>query len=506
MHLAGSRLSGSGVQLVKKATLILGLGRSGLASARYLLAQGKPCILSDQRTEEELLGSGFPFSDLNERYQDILEWALGGHPEALLERCGEVVVSPGVSLHHPLLVEARRREILLLGEMELAWQRCSVPMIAVTGTNGKSTTCSLLGEIFGERSLVGGNIGTPLLDLLESHSGNVEWVVAEVSSFQLETVHKFRPKVAVLTNITPDHLDHHRDLEEYRDAKSRMFAQMGTSDTAIFCADDSEAQGLADLVKEGQLPEWGVGFPSPSRQDPPSILYYSVNGPVPEGLALEDSGDGKRKVIQYRPGHRQELFDWDFPNFVGQAMESNALAAATAALAAGQSVEQIVRSIGSFEHLHYRMEFAGEVQGVRFINDSKATNIAAALAAVDSVSGDVCAIVGGKDKGVDYQPLAEGLAARKAQVFLIGEAAVPIGRCFERLGYEAWRDCGELEHAMVSAIEVLPSGGTVLLAPACSSFDQFRSAEHRGQVFQDTVQRICSAGVIGSLGSRSKVG
>jgi UDP-N-acetylmuramoylalanine--D-glutamate ligase len=470
------------------------LGKSGAAAAAHLLAHGESVILSDQRTRASLESSP-PWailSELEARYPGRIQWALEGHPLDLLDRCDRIVVSPGASLHTPFLEQARRRNVPLVGEMELAWKACPRPMVAVTGTNGKSTTCSVLGEILGRRGVVGGNIGTPLLDLVEKLPLGVEWVVAEVSSFQLETVHDFHPKIAILTNITPDHLDHHRDLEEYHCAKSRMFARMTDLDTAIFCADDPGATRLAQELGQGKLPRWLEGFPEPNRSPVPRILTYSTRGPVQNGAGFVSDGD-QRWVARYRDGVPERLFPWDFPGLPGEHMESNGLACVLGGLEMGAIISEIQAALRRFQPLHYRMELAGEIDGVKFINDSKATNIASALSSVQAFLGQpLCAIVGGKDKGVDYEELARGLAQSGARIYLIGEAAEPIGKSLDGVGYANVERSGRLQNALPAALGHLrqKGGGTVLLAPACSSFDQFQSAEHRGSEFDRLVREL----------------
>jgi UDP-N-acetylmuramoylalanine--D-glutamate ligase len=476
-------------------SLILGLGKSGVAAAAHLLRKGESVLLSDQRSRESLQAgpAWSALAELESRYPGQVSWALGGHPKELLERCRRIVVSPGASLHNDFLSQARRRGCPLVGEMELAWQACDRPLLAVTGTNGKSTTCSVLGEILGARGVVGGNIGTPLLDLVEELPASVEWVVAEVSSFQLETVHEFHPRIAILTNLTPDHLDHHRDLEEYHVAKSRLFARMGADDVAIFSADDQGACRMRQELSNASLPSWLQGFPPPNREPVPRILTYSTRGPVQQGAGFVEDG-GRRWVARFRDGVAEKLFEWDFPGLPGEAMEGNGLAAVLGGLEAGATISQIQVALRRFQPLHYRMELSGEIDGVKFINDSKATNIASALSSVQAFKGHLCAIVGGKDKGVDYAELAQGLADSGARVYLIGEAAGPIGECLDRIGYSNVERSGRLEDALPAARRHLKDGGTVLLAPACSSFDQFQSAEHRGQEFDRLVKELICSG------------
>lgn len=476
--------------MVKK--LVLGTGRSGLAVARYLLAASHSVIVSDQRGREEVEASFLwpEFQALKAQYGESLVWALGGHPLSLLDLCDEVVISPGVSLHVPFLQEALKRGVRITGEMEMAYNACPKPIIAVTGTNGKSTTCSVLGKMLGESGIVGGNIGIPLLDQVQNLASEVEWVVAEVSSFQMETVHKFRPRIGVLTNISPDHLDHHKDLQEYRVAKSRMFAQMGPGDVAIFCWDDQQAREVMEEVERQELPSWIPGFPQPARAGAPTLMAYSVHEPVPYGTGFVVDTEGKKWVAKFEDGEATRLFEWDFPGLPGDAMMSNGLAAVAAALSAGISLQKIQAGLRRFQPLRYRMERAGVVDGVTYINDSKATNIDSALAAAKAVEGPLAIIVGGKDKGVDYTGLAQGLAHRNGRVFLIGEAATPIGDSLRALGFSNMEVSHTMGQALNDATRFLSGNGTVLLAPACSSFDQFKSAEHRGELFNEMVAEL----------------
>ena len=474
-------------------TLVLGTGRSGLAVSRYLLSQGHHVIVSDQRALSEVQASSnwADFQSLAELYGHKLEWSCGGHALELLERCDEVVISPGISLHLPFLQAALHKGVRVTGEMELAYGASPKPLIAVTGTNGKSTTCSLLGDMLGSSGIVGGNIGIPLLDQVQELKPEIDWVVAEVSSFQLETVHTYRPKIAILTNITPDHLDHHKDISEYETAKSRLFSQMGSDGTAIFCQDDEAAMRIEGQVRSRSLSSWVKGFPGPQKAEVPCILTYSTRESVLNGVALTTDEEGRPWLTRFEHGQGEKLFLWEAPGLPGKAMMSNGLAAVTAALVAQLPIEKIQDALRRFQPLHYRMELAGEVDGITFINDSKATNIDSALASVHSVEGALAVIVGGKDKGVDYSTLAQGLSRRNCRVFLIGEAAGPIEAAFCNLGFGNYEHSQTIQSAIPAAAEHLaPAGGTVLLAPACSSFDQFQSAEHRGEIFNELVMEL----------------
>ena len=471
-------------------SIVLGTGRSGLAVAGFLLDQGHTVMVSDRSSESDVKASAqWPeFEALQRQYGEKLEWALGGHPPEILQGCDQLVISPGVPIHAPFIQDALQRGVKVTGEMELAFVRSPKPVIAVTGTNGKSTTCSVLGEMLDEQGIVGGNIGTPLLHQVQHLSPQVEWVVAEVSSFQLATVHTFRPRIGILTNISPDHLDHHKTLEEYRSAKSRMFAQMDENDTAIFCWDDQQAREMMEEALSGTLPEWFDGFPKPARKGTPKIRCYSVEEKVENGVSFTIDENACRWVTRYVEGVAEKLFPWDFDSLPGKAMMSNGLAAITAALEIGLPLEKIQSGLRRFHPLHYRMELAGVVDGISYVNDSKATNIESALASVRAVEGELAVIVGGKDKGVDYSSLARGLKNRNGRVFLIGEAAEPIQASLEKLGFANMQRSYTMGQALEEATSHLAdSGGTVLLAPACSSFDQFKSAEHRGELFNKMV-------------------
>ena len=477
--------------------LVLGTGRSGLAVSRYLLECGESIIVSDQRDRVSVEASTLwpQFEELVARYGVQLEWSLGGHPLELLESCDEVVISPGISLHIEFLQQALARGVRVSGEMELAYQASTKPLIAVTGTNGKSTTCSVLGEMFGPKGIVGGNIGTPLLDQVQGLDSQVDWVVAEVSSFQLETVHGYRPRIGILTNISPDHLDHHKDLEEYRVAKSRLFAQMDSNCVAIFCEDDPVAVQIANELSSSRLPNWMGSFPAPRNSDAPKILGYSSKKSVEHGVAITSDEQGEKWVTRFTSGVPEKLFVWDFSGLPGGAMMSNGLAATAAALEAGLSLKEIQDGLRRFQPLRYRMELAGTLNGIDFINDSKATNIDSALASARAVEGPLAVIVGGKDKGVDYRGLAEGLSQRDGRVFLIGEAAQPIATSLRDIGFLNLQQSGTMEKAIEEARRFLePDGGTVLLAPACSSFDQFKSAEQRGEIFNRIVDELKKTG------------
>ena len=455
---------------------IVGLGRSGLALAKVLGERGCSLLLSDGRDETSLGPALEGLSGLS------YELETGGQTSRIHEGRDMVLISPGVSVHHPELRRAIASGVPVLGEVEVAWTLSPKPFVAVTGTNGKSTTATLIGLMLGESGKVAGNIGLALVGEVTSLPAEVDWVVAEVSSFQLETVHQFCPEIAVLTNVTPDHLDRHPTLEEYYAAKARLFARQGPEQLAVFAVDDPEARRMAQQLREGSLPGWLGGFPAPRVGPPPEIWHVSALGPVEKGVGLVEG-----QVVFFDGDSSQTLFSFDFDNLPGPHNLVNALTAIAVGVRQGLSPERMQRGLRQFSNLHYRLETVARVNGVRWVNDSKATNVASVVAALESYPAPLTLIAGGKDKGFDFAPLAQAVSQRVAYLILIGEASGRIAAELEPLGYETLEVALTLPAAVARAEEVTPSGGTVLLSPACSSFDMFKNAEDRGAQFEALV-------------------
>lgn len=458
---------------------ILGLARSGLALARVYRDRGARVLISDQRPAEQLVEIAAQARELG------AELELGGHTDRLLQ-CDRLVISPGVSLYAPWVQKALQAGVEVTGEVEIAYQLCPRPLLAVTGTNGKSTTCSLLQEALGQRSRLAGNIGVPLVSEVSGDLTGVDYVVAEISSFQLETVHTFRPHLAVLTNITPDHLDRHPTLEEYVRAKARLFAYQQEGDVAIFNADDEGAREVAEWVRLGRLPHW-PGFPPPTSP-PREVLLYSVLGPVEQGAWLEDGWFWGR-----RPGQpAQRLLRWDFPNLPGPHNLSNALAACLAAWMVGAPLSDMEDAFRRYQRMHHRLEVVGELSGVRFVDDSKATNVSSVESALLTYEEPVVLIAGGRDKGLDLDLLGSIIARNCYALVGIGEAGPTIVDFAQKHGLQRCQLAGSLDEAIASAHHLSPRPGVVLLSPACTSFDMFRNAEHRGDEFAASAQRLIS--------------
>jgi UDP-N-acetylmuramoylalanine--D-glutamate ligase len=436
--------------------LVVGLARSGIAAARLLAGRG-----------EEVTGvdSGSPDGAAGLRGSGV-EVFLDSDGLALLDGVRTVVKSPGVPREAPVIAAALERGLDVVGELELAWRALPNRFLAVTGTNGKTTTVELLGHVYrsaGEPVAVAGNVGTPLSELV----GQVDpeaTVVCECSSFQLEDTVGFAPECAVFLNLAPDHLDRHRDLESYLAAKLRIFANQGNDDLAIYNADDPELAGT-DLGGCARRVAFCVG-------DAPDCEVALAQGTIfYDGeplLAVEELG----------------LF--------GEHNVANAMAAAAAALSLGLGREAVRAGLRSFAGVPHRLEQVAEIGGVRFVNDSKATNVASATVGVRAFAGGVHAILGGSEKGEPYAPLLEPLRERAVACYLTGATA---DRMAEELAPllgagVALHRCEGLEDAVARAAAAAAPGETVLLSPACASFDAFANFERRGERFREIVEGL----------------
>lgn len=433
--------------------LVVGLGASGRAAARFLAERGAAVTANDSRQTvdeaDELEAAGVTL-------------ALGGHDEALFTGASLIVVSPGVP-PLPALDAAEARGVPIWSEVELASRFLGGTLVAITGTNGKSTVTSLvaaMGEAAGVPTFAGGNLGTPLLEAVGTEAGERGLVVAEVSSFQLERVDRFRPKVAVLLNVSEDHLDRYEGYAGYVAAKGKIFRAQGSADHAVVPADDQVCLGLAEA---------GAA----------SVHTFGPGGEVRvEDRTLRDHGSELEVPV-------------DALALVGGPGELNACAAALCARLAGIGTDAIRATLVSFAGLPHRMQRVAEVRGVTFYDDSKATNVGAAVAAIAGFAdgpGKVVLIAGGRDKGGSYAPLREALAAHGRAAVLIGEAAETIREALGEVVPVEQR--GGMDDAVAAALDQAAPGDAVLLAPACSSFDMYRSYAHRGDAFQDAVRAL----------------
>jgi UDP-N-acetylmuramoylalanine--D-glutamate ligase len=447
-----------GFELRGKKVLVIGLARTGIATARFCAEHGATVTAIDTHQESEM---GADVLALREEGV-ILE--LGGHPENVLLKQDLVVPSPGVPADAPLLQSARKKGITVWSEIELADRFLEGRLIGITGSNGKTTTTSLIYHILrvaGFPSMVAGNIGTPLISRVALTSeGNT--IVAELSSFQLELIETFHPDIAVLLNLTPDHLDRHKTMEAYTAAKLRIFEKQTESDFAVLNADDPASAALA-----------------PKR---PQVYWFSRKQRVPQGAYL------RGEEIVFRTAKQEELLlRRDQISLPGAHNLENVLAAVTAARLEGASVAAIAEAVKTFPGVEHRLEFVAEIAGVRYYNDSKATNVDATLKALEAFPARVIVILGGKDKGSDYSVLQNALRERGVLALLIGSAAEKIEQ--QITGSVAIERAGTLERAVEIASQAARQGDTVLLAPACASFDQFENYEHRGRVFREQVRQ-----------------
>jgi UDP-N-acetylmuramoylalanine--D-glutamate ligase len=447
------------LELKGKKVLVVGLGKSGLAAALFLRHQGAQVTVSDVRSAEALA------KDIPALLEEGIMVEAGGHGLLTFRRQDLIVVSPGVPLDTPELAQVRNFGLPIIGDLELAARFLKGRILAITGSNGKTTTTALAGEILKEaglHTLVGGNIGVPVVSLIEE-STEESWAVLEVSSFQLESTEEFRPAVAVILNITPDHLDRHGSFENYARAKERIFARQQEGDALVLNADNARAAEAASRAAS-------------------KVYWFSIEHKVRKGAWIEDG------YVVYRSAQEAEteqVMPLGKIPLKGEHNVENVLAAVCAARLAGVPTEAIRRAIEKFQAVEHRLEYVATLHGVEFYNDSKATNVDATAKAIAAFSSGIHLILGGKDKGSDYTALSPLMRERVRAVYTIGSAAEKIES--QLRGVVSMHSCGTLDGAVNAAASAARPGEVVLLAPACSSFDQFENYEHRGRVFKELV-------------------
>ncbi len=444
-----------------KRVLVVGLGKSGVASALFLEQRGARVAVSDAKTEEQLP------QEIPLLLDHGISVETGQHGERTFRDQDLIVISPGVPFDVPQLVQARAWGIPVIGEVELAARYLKGRIVAITGSNGKTTTTALAGKIIaagGRKALVGGNIGTPAISFVET-SNDDTWVVLEISSFQLETIESFHPKIAVVLNVTPDHLDRHYTFENYAAAKARIFENQTADDFAILNADNAPCVAMASQTKA-------------------QVYWFSRLKQGDRGTLIS----GGRVIWRDRKAER-EIMPISEISLKGAHNLENVLAGVCVGMLAGVEPAQIRSAVSEFKAVEHRLEYVASVRGVEYYNDSKATNVDATIKALESFHGRIHLILGGKDKGSDYSVLNPLMKDRVKRVYTIGAAAPKIQSQIS--GVEVI-NAGTLEAAVKRAAESASSGDVVLLAPACASFDQFVSYEHRGRVFKEQVQQLAS--------------
>jgi len=444
-----------------KSVLVVGLGRSGIAAAQLCAARGARVTVTDKR-DAGALGAGLGGLPAGVRRE------LGGHKRETFVTADLIVLSPGVP-EIPELAAARAAGVAVTGEMELASHFVSSTLIAITGTNGKSTTTTLVGDMMratGRPTFVGGNLGEPLAEAVTTPAGDARGVcVVEASSFQLETADTFHPHVAVLLNVTADHLDRYPDMDAYAAAKARVFAAQTADDFAVVNLEDPLAMRASQGV--------------PSRR-----IGFSNVRPLSEGGYTDDTA-----LVIKLPDHAPERYANTLPWLVGQRHnQANALAALLASRLAGATQAEARAGLLAFQPLAHRMEPVADAGGVAYYDDSKGTNVSAVVAALDGFARPVVLIAGGRDKGGDYAPLADVLRRVGRAAVLIGEAAEKMQAAFA--GALPIERAATMDDAVEAARRLAQPGDAVVLSPACSSFDMFRDYAHRAEVFRAAVARV----------------
>lgn len=442
-----------------KKVLIMGAARSGIAASKFLKTHGADVILTDIKeaekmvdVEKELAGSG-------------IKTLWGQQPDIKEIKPDFIVVSPGIPLTIAPLNIAAKLQIPVISELELAYRFSRTPFIAVTGTNGKTTTTSLVGQLFqdvGRNVVIGGNIGFPLISHVERLTRE-DLIVAEVSSFQLESTIDFKPRVAIILNITPDHLDRHGSMEAYRAIKAKIFKNQTEEDFLILNYDDN-------LVKE-------LAFGAKSH-----VIFFSRKNKLEEGVYLDngqvviDIGEGPVPICE--PG---EI------SIKGSHNLENAMAAVAAGYMLGLEPEDIRKTLMTFPGVSHRLEFVAEIKGVKYINDSKGTNSDASIKAIEAFEEPLILIAGGRNKGSDFVDLAEKVKERVSKLILVGECKDEIKSAVLKTGFTDIHEAVDFRDAVNKAYSLATQGDIVLLSPACASFDMFNNFEERGNVFKELV-------------------
>lgn len=451
------------MELTNKKVLVIGAAKSGIASADYLRNHGALVYLNDIKKPEELKSE--VLVDLKKKGIQLI---VGKHADITELALDFIVISPGVPFSIPPIEAALKQAVPILSEMELAARFTKVPMIAITGTNGKTTTTSLLGKIFsdaGRRVFVGGNIGVPFIKEAEE-LGSDDVAVLETSSFQLEGTESFCPHISAILNITPDHIDRHGSFAAYVDAKAKIFENQKENDWLILNYDDEETKKLATRAQC-------------------RVIFFSRLHNLKEGLCIENGYltvkiDGQTAPI-IKP---EEIY------IKGSHNLENAMVAVAAGWLMGVEREVIKNSLVTFPGVPHRLEYVLTADGVRYINDSKGTNPDASIKALEAYPDPVILIAGGKSKGSDFIPFSEKIKERVKALVLVGQAAKEIEEAVQKVGFKNYVNASSFRESIEKARDLAKSGDLILLSPACASFDMFNSFEHRGEVFKELVREM----------------
>ncbi|WP_263357090.1 UDP-N-acetylmuramoyl-L-alanine--D-glutamate ligase [Acidicapsa ligni] len=450
------------MELKGKKVLVVGLGKSGLAAALFLRKRGAHVTVSDMRSAAALA------KEIPALLDEGIMVESGGHGLLTFRRQDLIVVSPGVPLDTPELVQVKAFGLPVIGELELAAQYLKGNVLAITGSNGKTTTTALIGEILASAGLptqVGGNIGVPVIDLIEK-STDEGWSVLEVSSFQLESTQFFHPRIAVILNITPDHLDRHGTFENYALAKERIFAVQTASDYLVLNADNPRTAQAAGRTSA-------------------NVYWFSLESSVVQGAWVQEG------EIVFRASANaaiEPILSLKSIPLKGTHNVENTLAAVCAARLAGADAASIAKAVAIFRAVEHRLEYVATNNGVEYYNDSKATNVDASAKAIAAFPGCIHLILGGKDKNSNYADLSDLLRKRVKAVYTIGSAAAKIESHIR--GVVPIVSSETLDKAVAATAKAAHPGDIVLLSPACSSFDQFENYEQRGRIFKELVNNL----------------
>jgi UDP-N-acetylmuramoylalanine--D-glutamate ligase len=448
------------MKLKGKRVLVVGLATTGVSLAKFLKNKGADVVVTDVKTPEEIV----PYLD---QLRDLdIKFELGGHEVETFERSDLILVSPGVPLDIMPLREARKNSIEIISEVELAFRFINTPIIAVTGTNGKTTTTTLIGQILktaGYKVHVGGNIGSPLIDYALSDQDK-DYVVAEISSFQLDAISMFRPKVALLLNITKDHLDRYQGFMDYVHSKSRIFMNQTPEDIAVLNKDDPLVLKATETVSGKKI-------------------YFSSHERLSKGAYINGG------YIAFKNGHGgQEAFDLTTFKVKGVHNIENIMGAILTAKTLSCSYKPILEVLSEFKGLEHRLEFVRTLNEITFYNDSKGTNVGSVIKSLESFTKPVILIAGGKDKGGDFSPLRELVKEKVTILILLGEAKEKIAESLKNTAPILMVQ--SMEEAVTAAYKKAKPGDIVLLSPACSSFDMYRDYQERGTVFKEIVRNL----------------
>lgn len=445
-----------------KTVLVVGLARSGIAVVKALKGLGAKVIANDIKTRQQL------DSSISELEQLDVELYLGDTPDALVDKVDLMVISPSVPIDSPFVQKAQRLGCEVISELELAYRLCSAPIVAITGTNGKTTTVTLTGEILkkaGFNAYVVGNIGVPFVSkALEMDDGDI--AVVEVSSFQLEAIRDFHPRVAAILNITPDHLNRHKTMENYIAAKARIFENCTPGDWVVLNADNEAAAGLAGKARA-------------------QVLFFSRLKPLSKGAWVEDG------TVVLDIGHGKEAICGVDDIFIpGEHNLENALAASLMARIMGATPEDIAITLKTFKGVEHRIEYVDTIGGVKFYNDSKGTNPDASIKAIRAMKGPTVLIAGGMDKGSSFDEFIDAFGNTVTHMVVLGETADKLIKTAKEKGFDRVYRVSSIEEGVRKAFSLASPGYNVLLSPACASWDMFKDYEERGRVFKSAVKAL----------------